>query len=184
MCCNEASRWICCCRGSLPGRTDTVPDGEKSDRQTLSQTHHPPPNTPLMKVKRICGSYNQFYTLAASVSHQLFSPVQLFSVQFHTPPTHTLRTYSGLAAHWKTLFLQGHSLTTHCILAEAHVLVDMMSHGTHMGNDLQQCTFHCEEWDLRGRKHVTSQESTKPNIGQIRRTDYHLDNSSHPNSGG
>lgn len=52
MWCTAAWRWICCCRGSSPARTDTTPDGEKSDRQTSSQTHRLSPNTPLESMKR------------------------------------------------------------------------------------------------------------------------------------
>lgn len=152
MCCTAASRWICCCRGFSPGCTDTLPDGERSDRQRSSQTHRPSPNTPLTTVK----SFHQIQ-FCCSVHHRLILPVQLFSVQFHTPPTHTLKTHSRLAAHWQILSLQWHTLTTHCILAEAHVLVNTMFRGIHTGTELQRCTFHCEEWGLRERKHETKQ---------------------------
>lgn len=87
----------------------------------------------------------QFPPSVTNCSESINSPVQLFSVQFHTPPMHTLKKtpYSRLTVHWQMLSSDHMStLTKRYILVEAHVLVHMMCHGTRMDTEKQQYMFH------------------------------------------
>lgn len=81
-------------------------------------------------------------------SESVISPVQLFSVQFHTPPAHTLKkehTVGQQHIDKDTVPDAGDymsALTKHYILVEANVLVHRRYHGKHMDTEKQRYMFH------------------------------------------
>lgn len=127
-----------------PGWRNILPSNVVTN--TSPTTEHSAKKTEVVK-------WNFIHRFLIGKSERINTPVQLFSVQFQTPPMQMLKEeqqHIGNTTFHVTMVYMS-TLTKHYNPVEGHVPVHMMYHGKHKDTEKQRCMFHFEGWDLLER---------------------------------